>query len=266
MQVIYRNNATLLGCLFVLFFDVIMLRSSMFLCYCTVCVVPMLSHVPSSLKSFLSTLLYCADSIEVEREFSQSKIKEYLREMISILRADTDTLSDGTVRNDQFDEDSGSCFDYFIQYHIVREFCIRAIKDTPRGFLPLILNFIASILQNVTYPLLPHVSIHKAIANLLFFSLHYESLQLRDSRTLHGVQGVDGSVGLGDRDRDRASVAQYQERIGDLRIRYCFLNTFLKKILSFCDEFQRLIFMFCSPCTSYHEFFLVNFIFSAGKM
>ena len=132
--------------------------------------------------------------------------------MISILRADTDTLSDGTVRADQFDEESGSCFDYFIQYHIVREFCTRAIKDTPRGFLPLILNFIASILQNVTYPLLPHVSVHKSIANLLFFSVHYVSLQVRDYGSSHGMQGIDG---LGGRDRDQIAVAQYQERIGD---------------------------------------------------
>jgi Retinoic acid induced 16-like protein len=174
-------------------------------------------RIPLSLSLALSLCVCVADSIEVEREFSQSRIKEHLREMISILRADTDTLSDG-MRVDQFDEDSGSCFDYFIQYHVVREFCIRAIKDTPRGFLPLILNFIASILQNVTYPLLPHVSIHKAIANLLFFSLHYESLQLRDCRTLHGVRGVDGSAGLGDRERDQASVAQYQERIGNMSL------------------------------------------------
>ena len=157
-------------------------------------------------------MFFYSDSYEVEKEFSQSKIKEYLREIISILKSDTDTLSEGLYMAD-LNDDLGSCFDYFIQFHMVREFCIRAIKDTPRGFLPLILNFVASVFQNVSYPLLPQVSIHKAVANLLFFSYHYESLQLKESKVLHvGPLGELSPEWI--YRRNQTSANSYQRRIG----------------------------------------------------
>ena len=146
--------------------------------------------------------------------------------MIAILRADAamiisdhDHLSSSqypVLKSVQYlHENDDERFDDFIQNHVVREFCMRAIKDSPKGVLPLVLNFIASILQNVKYSFLPHVSIHKAVANLIFFASHYDSLQSLDSKPLHGIG--NGNMKHGNQvivGRSSASISTYKKRIG----------------------------------------------------
>ena len=143
-------------------------------------------------------------------------MKEHLRDMIAILKADDVTSCDGILVQGLYDKHSGSCFDDFIQNHVIRELCIRAMKDSPRGFLPLLLNFIASILQNVPHPLLPHVSVHRAVANLLFHSYHYESLKVRDSpvRYHYRGSGVSEKAAAGHESKDLGSADSYKKRIG----------------------------------------------------
>ena len=123
------------------------------------------------------------------------------------------------IHNNDFDENMDR-FDDFIQHHVIREFCVRAIKDSPKGILPLILNFIASILQNVKYQILPHVSVHRAVANLIFFALHYESLQNNgDFRSVNGLNNKSSVYGnnqaIPGGGRSPSSVAIYKKRIGD---------------------------------------------------
>lgn len=158
------------------------------------------------------------DAAGAEREFSNSKVKEHLRDMIGILKSEEMTSLDGIPVPDFYDNNSGSCFDDFIQHHVIRELCIRAMKDSPRGFLPLLLNFLASILQNVPHPLLPHVSVHRAVANLLFHSYHYESLKVRDSPVRYHYRGSGGVevTAAGHEDRDLGSADSYKKRIGNL--------------------------------------------------
>ena len=150
--------------------------------------------------------------------------------MIAILRADAamiisdhDHLSSSqypVLKSVQYlHENDDERFDDFIQNHVVREFCMRAIKDSPKGVLPLVLNFIASILQNVKYSFLPHVSIHKAVANLIFFASHYDSLQSLDSKPLNGNGNgnVNGNIKHGNQvivGRSSASISTYKKRIG----------------------------------------------------
>ena len=143
-------------------------------------------------------------------------MKEHLRDMIGILKVDDVVLSDGILAPGLLDINSGSCFDDFIQNHVIRELCIRAMKDSPRGFLPLLLNFLASILQNVPHPLLPHVSVHRAVANLLFHSYHYESLKVRDSPVRYHYRGSGGVevAAAGHDNRDLGSADAYKKRIG----------------------------------------------------
>ena len=194
----------------------------------------------------------------MEREFAQSKIKDHLREIINILRGDCDkdnerekekekekdnmnnkilssTHSDphsmenqNIINNNGFD-DNLDRFDDFIQHHVIREFSLRAIKDSPKGILPLILNFIASILQNVKYEILPHVSVHRSVANLIFFASHYESLQnnglfksvngLNNKSSLYGNSQATPGGG-----RSSTAIAIYKKRIGDMAFFYfcCF--------------------------------------------
>ena len=115
------------------------------------------------------------DAAGAEREFSNSKVKDHLRDMIGILKLEDVTSYDGISVPDSYDNNSGSCFDDFIQHHVIRELCIRAMKDSPRGFLPLLLNFLASILQNVPHPLLPHFLPNIILLHFVFLSFLYST-------------------------------------------------------------------------------------------
>ena len=185
-----------------------------------------------SLSSFSFYLI--SDSIEVEREFAKSKIKDHLKEIIQILRTEPtkekeqekDKINDidnhNNYSNNNYSYNDDDKYDYFIQYHVIREFCVRAIKDSPKGILPLVLNFIASILQNVKYPFLPHITIHRSIANIIFFASHYESLQnINDTKSINSLinkNSLNNNYNnnmIPKESRSSSAIAVYKKRIGD---------------------------------------------------
>lgn len=96
-----------------------------------------------------------------EQKLSQTKIKIYLNEIIDILNSE--------IKQHRILESikESLCFEYIIQSNIIREFCIRSIDDTPRGFLPLILAFLSKILENMDYLILSNTSVYKPVEKLI---------------------------------------------------------------------------------------------------
>jgi hypothetical protein len=110
-----------------------------------------------------------------EQKLSQTKIKIYLNEIIDILNNE--------IKQNRILESikESLCLDYIIQSNIIREFCIRSINDTPRGFLPLILVFLFKILENIDYLILSNISIYKPVENLINSILINRKMALKNS-------------------------------------------------------------------------------------
>lgn len=117
---------------------------------------------------------------EGEWKLNQSKVKQHLKEIVTILE---DESYRWCKRHDLNFKDNSMgyetpCMDAFLQSRMVQELCNRAVLDTPRGCLPLILTMLASLLRNVQYPLLPHMTVHKPIANLISVAVRYDAMHM----------------------------------------------------------------------------------------
>jgi hypothetical protein len=108
--------------------------------------------------------------------------------MILLLQSESDKwYLNYTGNEDELDIAVMPCFDVFLHHHMMLELCRRAIRDLPKGCLPLILGATATLIQNVKYPLLPHQTVHKPIARLIsevsrFDALHYTGANISISK------------------------------------------------------------------------------------
>lgn len=152
---------------------------------------------------------------EGERKLQQSKVKQHLKEIVAILE---DESYRWCKRNDvNFRDDAGSCetpcMDVFLQSRMLQELCNRAVLDTPRGCLPMILTTLASLLRSVQYPLLPHMTVHKPIANLISVAVRYDAMHMYTNATNAAVTNndtPDGEV------FNKTEYANYKRKIGEL--------------------------------------------------
>ena len=68
------------------------------------------------------------------------------------------------------------CIEAFLQHYVMQELCNRALKDKPRGCMPIVLTAVATILKCVRYPLLPHQTVHVPLVQLISCATRYDSL------------------------------------------------------------------------------------------
>jgi hypothetical protein len=121
-----------------------------------------------------------ADSPEVDNLLFESKVKYHLRVMLMLMEEESDRWFQEMNSSQHSELSPMPCFDAFLHHRVILELCDRAIRDLPRGCLPLILGTLASWIRAVKYPLLPHHTVHKPIARLIstasrFDSRHYSS-------------------------------------------------------------------------------------------
>jgi hypothetical protein len=116
-------------------------------------------------------------TIIANERLRQSPVKEYLRRMIELVRLDAEQwLETQKTLSTEHNEINTPVIDRLLHANIVRELCQRAIKDSPRGTLPMLLVALSSLLRTVKFPLLPHQSIYKPITNLISYATRYEEL------------------------------------------------------------------------------------------
>eukprot|EP00026_Physarum_polycephalum_P002650 Phypoly_transcript_02658.p1 GENE.Phypoly_transcript_02658~~Phypoly_transcript_02658.p1 ORF type:complete len:878 (+),score=129.95 Phypoly_transcript_02658:74-2707(+) len=88
--------------------------------------------------------------------FQSSQLPEHLVAMVSILVEEEATLGD-----------TGPCVEFFLQNKIVETLCLLAERDSPQGVRKLVLQTVNILLGDVSLPLLPHMSVHRPVRNLL---------------------------------------------------------------------------------------------------
>jgi hypothetical protein len=121
-----------------------------------------------------------AHSVEAERKLNQSKVREYFGSIILILKIDRehDHRLSRMAREDRSLDDAkrGVCIDAFVQNMMVQELCNRAIFDSPRGTMPIVLNTLANLIRTVDYPFLPLASIYKPIGKLISVTARFDAI------------------------------------------------------------------------------------------
>lgn len=122
-------------------------------------------------------LLPDADSIDTDAKVSQTPLRQKLKRMVEILQEEGDGWQSSQRYFSEADEEQSAvpCIDHFIQLNVVSELCNRAMNDTPRGIMRLILTTMSTLLRAVSYPLLPHQSIYRPMAKLIFVASRYEA-------------------------------------------------------------------------------------------
>ena len=99
-----------------------------------------------------------ADSAEADAALYDSKARGNLKGMITILQIESDTWFGQYSEKPDPDVADLPCLNSFLETNVMHELSNRAVRDLPRGCLPLILGTTASLLRSVRYPLLPQVS------------------------------------------------------------------------------------------------------------
>jgi hypothetical protein len=89
------------------------------------------------------------------------------------------------------------CLEHVLQSNMIQGIINRALTDTPRGLMPLVLTAISHLLRSIDYPLLPHQSVYKSVSKLILFASKYEAV----------VQFVRETF-------DEEQYASYRRRIG----------------------------------------------------
>jgi hypothetical protein len=93
------------------------------------------------------------DDIE---SFHASQLPEHLISIVTILLEEEVSLGD-----------TGPCFEFFLQNKILETLCALGERDTPPGVRKLVLQTVTILLSDSTLPLLPHMSVHRPIRNLI---------------------------------------------------------------------------------------------------
>ncbi len=110
---------------------------------------------------------------DAERLFHDSKAREHIKEILKLLQADDARWVHSHSQSSDAEsvEKAYPCIDIFLSHHMMRELCTRALKDSPRGCMSVILAASAGILRYIRYPLLPHQSVHVPLAQLISHAL-----------------------------------------------------------------------------------------------
>lgn len=88
--------------------------------------------------------------------FQSSQLPEHLVAMVSILVEEEASLGD-----------TGPCVEFFLQNKILETLCLLAERDSPQGVRKLVLQTVSILLGDVSLPLLPHMSVHRPVRNLI---------------------------------------------------------------------------------------------------
>lgn len=113
----------------------------------------------------------------MERAFTDSKAREHIKEMIKLLQADDARwVQSHSLRGDM--DVSYPCLGLFLDRHMMRELCTRAMKDCPRGTMAVVLATAASLVRYIRFPLLPHQSVHVPLAQLITHAMRISNSSL----------------------------------------------------------------------------------------
>ena len=113
------------------------------------------------------------ESSESDRMLYESKVRPNLKAMINLLQGESERWLAQYSESPDPEINELPCIDIFLRLHMMQELCVRAVRDMPRGCLPLIMGSTALMLRLVRYPLLPHQTVHKPIANLVSVASRY---------------------------------------------------------------------------------------------
>jgi hypothetical protein len=105
-----------------------------------------------------------------------SVFQGHFDDIVSILEKESEMWVAQSIECDDADTVDVPCADAFIMSQGLYKLCVFAAEDTPRGSLPAVMHSVARLLRTVKYPLLPHKSIHKPIARLVFVGTRYAQL------------------------------------------------------------------------------------------
>jgi hypothetical protein len=152
-----------------------------------------------------------AESIEADIKLSQSNARPILRRIITLLQSESELWVEHQKSHIQFHTihpvsslttprivtSSGSespqkpssaksrpyledieipCLEHVLQSNMIQGIINRALTDTPRGLMPLVLTAISHLLRSIDYPLLPHQSVYKSVSKLILFASKYEAV------------------------------------------------------------------------------------------
>jgi hypothetical protein len=155
------------------------------------------------------------ESFEADQRLQKSAVRSHIKEIIFILAKEARATNQQAAA--AFVDPSAGlafmpCMDVFLQHRMVQELCNRAILDAPRGCLPLILTAMATLLHSVPYPLLPHMSVHKPLANLVSVAVRYDAMHMYNSSNNNNGAGLgkNGSMQL----EQQQEYADYKRRVG----------------------------------------------------
>ena len=96
----------------------------------------------------------------------------------------------------------------------------------------MVLTMLTALLRSIPYPLLPHMTVHKPIANLISVAVRYDAMHMS---TTAGVVGKEAET------FNKAEYTAYKKRIGEyiafltLHI-HCGVASLLIKLSLFCRD------------------------------
>ena len=124
-----------------------------------------------------------SDTLDADVRLNQSPVRTILKKIIYLLQQESQRWIDHqryhtqrlhSNRKQHFEELEIPCLEYVLQSSMISEIINRALTDTPRGLMPLVLTAISHLLRSVEYPLLPHQTVYKTVAKLISFASRYE--------------------------------------------------------------------------------------------
>lgn len=121
-------------------------------------------------------------STELLRE---SNIRENLEQLVTILRdedaeyAESRSSSPKAKGSEIFRQ--RPCIEYMLDNHIMEILCAMGLADQPRGMMGLVLQVVKLLLQHVTHPLIPHVSVHRPINHLIHVCMEARTIMHKNT-------------------------------------------------------------------------------------
>eukprot|EP01104_Vermistella_antarctica_P009492 TRINITY_DN2443_c0_g1_i1.p1 TRINITY_DN2443_c0_g1~~TRINITY_DN2443_c0_g1_i1.p1 ORF type:complete len:690 (+),score=140.31 TRINITY_DN2443_c0_g1_i1:248-2317(+) len=97
--------------------------------------------------------------IDQEDDVDYADIPLHLQEIVRTLLEEEDSIQDPG--------ETGPCLEYFLHHRILETLCTLGERDCPPGMRRLILSTVPTLLQNMQQPLLPHMSIHAPLCQLV---------------------------------------------------------------------------------------------------
>jgi hypothetical protein len=156
-----------------------------------------------------------AESIDAEMRLHQSSARPIFKRIITILQVESDLWVEHQrfhvqhtqgSRKQRAEEYEIPCLEYVLQSNMIQGIVNRALTDTPRGLMPLVLTGISHLLRTIDYPLLPHQSVYKSVAKLISFATRYEAIISEITST------------------DDEKYLSYRRRIGERFLSFHFLS------------------------------------------